>query len=67
MSDSAIADAQRGVTTATLTTPLTPETGSSPNSIRAAIMAMPAGCVAVVDAMDVTDAGTFGDIRKARS
>ena len=33
---------------------------------RAAIEAMPAGCVAVVDAMGVTDAGIFGDILCAR-
>jgi regulator of RNase E activity RraA len=106
MSDSAIADALRGVTTATLTTLLlkhglrntwlrgaaplrasgprvvgraftlrfvparedlaTPESWSSPISTRAAIEAMPAGCVAVVDAMGVTDAGIFGDILCAR-
>jgi regulator of RNase E activity RraA len=29
---------------------------------RAAIEAIPAGCVAVVDAMGITDAGIFGDI-----
>ena len=40
----------------------TPESWSSPISTRAAIEAMPAGCVAVVDAMGVTDAGIFGDI-----
>jgi regulator of RNase E activity RraA len=106
MSDSAIADALRGVTTATLTTLLlkhglrntwlrgaaplrageprivgraftlrfvparedlaTPESWSSPISTRAAIEAMPAGCVAVVDAIGVTDAGIFGDILCAR-
>ena len=111
MSDAAIADALRGVTTATLTTLLlkhglrntwlrgaaplragepryvgprivgraftlrfvparedlaTPESWSSPISTRAAIEAMPAGCVAVVDAMGVTDAGIFGDILCAR-
>jgi regulator of RNase E activity RraA len=111
MSDAAIADALRSVTTATLTTLLlkhglrntwlrgaaplragearfvgprivgraftlrfvparedlaTPESWSSPISTRAAIEAMPAGCVAVVDAMGVTDAGIFGDILCAR-
>src|SRR5271168_4431431 len=40
----------------------TPESWSSPISTSAAIEAMPAGCVAVVDAMGVTDAGIFGDI-----
>ena len=40
----------------------TPESWSSPISTRAAIEAMPAGCIAVVDAMGVTDAGIFGDI-----
>jgi regulator of RNase E activity RraA len=40
----------------------TPESWASPNSTRGAIEAMPAGCVAVVDAMGVTDAGIFGDI-----
>jgi regulator of RNase E activity RraA len=40
----------------------TPESWSSPTSTRAAIEAMPAGCVCVVDAMGVTDAGIFGDI-----
>ena len=40
----------------------TPESWSSPISPRAAIEAMPAGCIAVVDAMGVTDAGVFGDI-----
>jgi regulator of RNase E activity RraA len=40
----------------------TPESWSSPISTRAAIECMPAGCVAVVDAMGVTDAGIFGDI-----
>ena len=44
----------------------TPESWSSPKSTRAAIEAMPAGCVAVVDAMGVTDAGIFGDILCAR-
>ena len=40
----------------------TPESWSSPISTRAAIEAMPSGCIAVVDAMGVTDAGIFGDI-----
>src|SRR6202045_4432621 len=44
----------------------TPASWSSPISTRAAIEAMPAGCVAVVDAMGVTDAGIFGDILCAR-
>ena len=44
----------------------TPESWSSPRSTRAAIEAMPAGCIAVVDAMGCTDAGIFGDIRCAR-
>ncbi len=44
----------------------TPESWSSPISTRAAIEAMPAGVVAVVDAMGVTDAGIFGDILCAR-
>ncbi|MEZ2409585.1 regulator of RNase E activity RraA [Bosea sp. OAE752] len=44
----------------------TPESWSSPRSTRAAIEAMPEGCIAVVDAMGVTDAGIFGDILCAR-
>jgi regulator of RNase E activity RraA len=44
----------------------TPESWSSPRSTRAAIEDMPAGCVAVVDAMRITDAGIFGDILCAR-
>ena len=44
----------------------TPASWSSPISTRAAIEAMPAGCVAVVDAMGVQDAGIFGDILCAR-
>ena len=40
----------------------TPESWSSPKSSRAAIEAMPAGCIAVADAMGVTSAGIFGDI-----
>jgi regulator of RNase E activity RraA len=39
---------------------------ASPRSTRAAIEDMPAGCVAVVDAMGVSDAGIFGDILCAR-
>ena len=44
----------------------TPESWSSPRSTRAAIEAMPAGCITVVDAMGITDAGIFGDILCAR-
>jgi regulator of RNase E activity RraA len=44
----------------------TPAAWSSPRSTRAAIDDMPAGCIAVVDAMAVTDAGIFGDILCAR-
>ncbi|HVO90104.1 MAG TPA: ribonuclease activity regulator RraA [Casimicrobiaceae bacterium] len=44
----------------------TPESWASPKSTRAAIEAMPAGCIAVVDARGVTDAGIFGDILCAR-
>jgi regulator of RNase E activity RraA len=44
----------------------TPESWSSPRSTRAAIEEMPEGCVAVADAMGVTDAGIFGDILCAR-
>jgi len=44
----------------------TPESWSSPISTRTAIEAMPEGCLAVVDAMGVTDAGIFGDILCAR-
>src|ERR1700744_5751548 len=44
----------------------TPESWSSPISTRAAIEAMPLGCIAVVDAMGITDAGIFGDILCAR-
>lgn len=44
----------------------TPESWSSPRSTRAAIEDMPEGCIAVVDAMGVTDAGIFGDILCAR-
>jgi regulator of RNase E activity RraA len=44
----------------------TPESWSSPKSTRAAIEAMPPGCVAVIDAMGSKDAGVFGDILCAR-
>ncbi len=44
----------------------TPASWASPISTRAAIEAMPKGCVVVVDAMGVTDAGIFGDILCAR-
>src|SRR5258705_7554765 len=44
----------------------TPESWSSPISTRTAIEAMAEGCIAVVDAMGVTDAGIFGDILCAR-
>jgi regulator of RNase E activity RraA len=44
----------------------TPESWSSPTSTRAAIEAMPEGCIAIADAMGVTDAGIFGDILCAR-
>ncbi|MDD1790742.1 ribonuclease activity regulator RraA [Burkholderia gladioli] len=40
----------------------TPESWSSPRSTRVAIEAMPGGCIAVVDAMGIRDAGIFGDI-----
>jgi regulator of RNase E activity RraA len=44
----------------------TPASWGNPISTRAAIEAMPEGCIAVVDAMGVTDAGIFGDILCAR-
>jgi regulator of RNase E activity RraA len=44
----------------------TPASWASPISTRAAIEAMPAGCIAVVGAMRTTDAGIFGDILCAR-
>ena len=44
----------------------TPESWASPISTRAAIEEMPEGCIAVVDAMGVQDAGIFGDILCAR-
>jgi regulator of RNase E activity RraA len=40
----------------------TPASWSSPISTRAAIEEMPAGAIAVVDAMGILDAGIFGDI-----
>ena len=44
----------------------TPESWGAPISTRAAVEEMPAGCIAVVDAMGSTDAGIFGDILCAR-
>jgi regulator of RNase E activity RraA len=44
----------------------TPASWGAPISTRAAIEAMPAGCIAVVDARGTTDAGIFGDILCAR-
>ncbi len=44
----------------------TPESWSSPKSTRAAIEQMPEGCIAVVDAQGVKDAGFWGDILCAR-
>lgn len=44
----------------------TPASWSSPISTRAAIEAMPDGCICVTDAMGVTVAGIFGDILCAR-
>lgn len=44
----------------------TPASWGSPISTRAAIEDMPAGCIAVVGTMGVTDAGMFGDILCAR-
>lgn len=44
----------------------TPAAWASPRSTRAAIEDMPSGCIAVVDAMGVQDAGIFGDILCAR-
>jgi regulator of RNase E activity RraA len=40
----------------------TPESWGKPISTRAAIEAMPEGCIAVADAMGITTAGIFGDI-----
>jgi regulator of RNase E activity RraA len=44
----------------------TPASWGNPISTRAAIEAMPPGCIAVVGAMGTTDAGIFGDILCAR-
>jgi regulator of RNase E activity RraA len=44
----------------------TPASWTSPKSTRAAIEQMPAGCVAVIDANGVKDAGFWGDILCAR-
>jgi regulator of RNase E activity RraA len=44
----------------------TPASWGAPISTRAAIEAMPEGCIAVVGAMGTTDAGIFGDILCAR-
>jgi len=44
----------------------TPASWAAPISTRAAVEAMPAGCIAVVGAMGVLDAGIFGDILCAR-
>ena len=44
----------------------TPASWSSPRSTRAAIEEMPEGCIAVIDAMGVTDSGVFGDILAQR-
>src|SRR5579864_9498319 len=44
----------------------TPESWAKPVSTRTAIEAMPTGCIAIVDARGVTDAGIFGDILCAR-
>ncbi|WP_144630778.1 ribonuclease activity regulator RraA [Bordetella genomosp. 13] len=44
----------------------TPAAWSSPTSTRAAVEAMPAGCVVVADTAGISDAGIFGDILCAR-
>ena len=44
----------------------TPASWGAPISTRAAIEAMPAGCIAVAGALGTTDAGIFGDILCAR-
>ena len=44
----------------------TPESWANPRSTRGAIEDMPAGCVVIVDAMGITDAGIFGDILVSR-
>jgi len=43
-----------------------PAAWSSPTSTRAAVEAMPAGCVVVADTAGISDAGIFGDILCAR-
>ena len=42
------------------------ESWAAPRSTRAAVEAMPAGSIAVVDAMGITHAGVFGDLLCAR-
>src|SRR5688572_31887747 len=44
----------------------TPASWASPTSTRAAIEALPAGCIAVADAMGVPGAGIFGDLLCSR-
>lgn len=44
----------------------TPASWAAPKSSRGAIEAMPEGCIAVIDAMGVQDAGVWGDILCAR-
>jgi regulator of RNase E activity RraA len=44
----------------------TTESWSSPRSTRGAVEAMPPGCIAVVDALGMIDAGIFGDLLCAR-
>src|SRR3954453_13530318 len=44
----------------------TPASWASPRSTRAAIEDMPAGCIAVIDAMGIKEAGVYGDILCAR-
>jgi regulator of RNase E activity RraA len=44
----------------------TPESLARPASTRAAIEAMPEGCICVADARGIQDAGIFGDILCAR-
>jgi regulator of RNase E activity RraA len=44
----------------------TPASWGAPISTRSAIESMPEGCIAVVDALGVDDAGIFGDILCAR-
>jgi len=43
-----------------------PASWSSPTSTRAAVEAMPAGCIAVADTAGIADSGIFGDILCAR-